>query len=126
MLTHLDTPRIREDIHVAVRTTLEHGFGSNHSLCHGDLGNLEFIFQAGRLLDCPEYQASAEHMCAVILESIREGGWMCGVPLSAETPGIMTGLAGIGFELLRLAHPQRVPSVLSLSPPLVNCDIPTQ
>jgi lantibiotic modifying enzyme len=32
---------------------------------------------------------------------------------------LMTGLAGIGYELLRLAKPERVPSVLSLDPPLV-------
>jgi lantibiotic modifying enzyme len=30
----------------------------------------------------------------------------------------MTGLAGIGYQLLRLAEPARVPSVLTLSPPV--------
>jgi lantibiotic modifying enzyme len=29
----------------------------------------------------------------------------------------MTGLAGIGYGLLRLADPQSVPSVLTLEPP---------
>ena len=29
----------------------------------------------------------------------------------------MTGLAGIGYGLLRIAEPARVPSVLLLSPP---------
>jgi lantibiotic modifying enzyme len=29
----------------------------------------------------------------------------------------MTGLAGIGYGLLRLADPARVPSVLTLAPP---------
>jgi len=31
--------------------------------------------------------------------------------------GLMTGLAGIGYGLLRLANPDRVPSVLVLEPP---------
>jgi lantibiotic modifying enzyme len=30
----------------------------------------------------------------------------------------MTGLAGIGYELLRLAEPDKVPSVLTLAPPV--------
>jgi lantibiotic modifying enzyme len=36
------------------------------------------------------------------------------MPLGAETPGLMTGLAGIGYGLLRLAEPERVSSVLLL------------
>jgi len=30
----------------------------------------------------------------------------------------MNGLAGIGYGLLRLVHPDRVPSVLVLDPPI--------
>ena len=33
-------------------------------------------------------------------------------------PGLMTGIAGIGYQLLRLAEPGRVPSVLTLAPPI--------
>jgi lantibiotic modifying enzyme len=32
----------------------------------------------------------------------------------------MTGLAGIGYGLLRLAEPEAVPSVLILAPPAVR------
>ena len=38
-------------------------------------------------------------------------------PSGVETPGLMTGLAGIGYGLLRLAEPRRTPSVLALEPP---------
>jgi lantibiotic modifying enzyme len=41
------------------------------------------------------------------------------VPLGVETPGLMTGLAGIGYQLLRLAAPDIIPSVLVLEPPKV-------
>ncbi|NJL57750.1 hypothetical protein HC928_23430, partial [bacterium] len=27
----------------ALRTTLDQGFGYNHSICHGDLGNLDLL-----------------------------------------------------------------------------------
>ena len=40
------------------------------------------------------------------------------MPLGVETPGLMTGLAGIGYGLLRLAAPERVPNVLGLAAPV--------
>lgn len=40
-LPHLDDSEIRAEINTALKTTLAQGFGMNHSLCHGDLGNLE-------------------------------------------------------------------------------------
>jgi len=52
-----------------------------------------------------------------MLESIDKHGWLSGIPLEVESPGLMTGLAGIGYGLLRLAEPSRVPPVLLLAPP---------
>ena len=48
-----------------------------------------------------------------VLASINRLGWVCGTRGRVVSPGLMNGLAGIGFGLLRLAAP-RVPSVLSL------------
>jgi lantibiotic modifying enzyme len=53
----------------------------------------------------------------MLLDSIDTHGWVTGVPLGVETPGLMTGLAGIGYQLLRLAEPEKVPSVLLVAPP---------
>ncbi|HKV38914.1 MAG TPA: type 2 lanthipeptide synthetase LanM family protein, partial [Blastocatellia bacterium] len=35
-------PFVGEELKAAADTTLKRGFGRNHSLCHGDLGNLDF------------------------------------------------------------------------------------
>jgi class II lanthipeptide synthase len=59
-------------------------------------------------------------LAAIILESIDRDGWRCANPLGVESPGLMTGLAGIGYELLRVAEPKRVPSVLLLEPPVLQ------
>jgi type 2 lantibiotic biosynthesis protein LanM len=109
-LPHLDDDATRAEIHAAVKATIAHGNGHSHSLCHGDLGNLELLQQAGE-------REHLERFAAVTLESIDQNGWICGNPLQVETPGLMTGLAGIGYGLLRLAEPKRVPSVLTLAPP---------
>jgi type 2 lantibiotic biosynthesis protein LanM len=124
-LGYLDNPEIREEIDTALGTTLEQGFGHIHSLCHGDLGNLDFILEASRTLDKPLLERLVNQLSATILESASRYGWRCGVPLHVEIPGLMTGLAGIGYEMLRLASPSEVPSVLMMEPPRAPLAHPT-
>ena len=116
-LPHLDDTQTRAEINAALETTLAQGIGRNHSLCHGDLGNLELIVYASRWLDS-RWEAERNRLAATILDDIERRGWLCGVPLEVETPGLMTGLAGIGYGLLRLADSMRVPSVLALEGPV--------
>lgn len=112
-----DDPRMRAEIDVAVEATLTEGFGNNHCLCHGDLGNLELLISAP-----PREQLAADiaRLSAAITESITEKGWITGNPLGIESPGLMSGIAGTGFGLLRLLAPQDVPSILLLEPPVAN------
>jgi len=99
--------RTDTDLDRAIRSTLSAGFGGNHSLCHGDLGNAELLVVAG---------TPTGHVAAHVLESLAATGPRCGTPYRVETPGLMTGLAGIGYGLLRLADPA-TPSVLLFEPP---------
>ena len=116
-LPHLDDAEIRAEINTALETTVAGGFGRNHSLCHGDLGNLELLVYAGQSLGDPRWEREANRRASIIVDDIQRRGWLCGVPLEVETPGLMTGLAGMGYELLRLADSKRVPSVLGLEAP---------
>jgi lantibiotic modifying enzyme len=116
-IEHVDGAAIRAEIDTSLKTTMSQGFGLNHSLCHGDLGNLELLLQASSVLDKPQWGFQVERTAAMILDSFDRYGWLCGNPQRVESPGLMTGLAGIGYGLLRLAEPSRVPSVLVLAPP---------
>jgi lantibiotic modifying enzyme len=116
-LGHLDDPTTRAEIDAALTTTRTGGFGGNHSSCHGDLGNLEPLLHAARTLGSVHCRAEAEGMAAAILAGIGQDGPRCSAPLEVETPGLMSGLAGIGHGLLRAAAPDEVPSVLALAPP---------
>jgi len=120
MLPDLDDDTIRAEITDAAETTLAIGFGDNHSLCHGDLGNLDFVRQAAEALDNDSWRERAREQLGRSLSDIERNGWRCGIANPAEIPGLMTGLAGIGYGMLRLAEPRRVPSLLLLSPPLVE------
>src|SRR5262249_34233481 len=48
-LPHLDALALAE-IEAACGTTLAGGFGRNHALCHGDLGNLELLVECERAI----------------------------------------------------------------------------
>ncbi len=116
-LPFLDDPEMLSEIHAAVRATRAEGFGFNHSLCHGDLGNLELLREAGRALDDAELREEAGRLAGRILAQIEAGGPRCGANADTEILGLMVGLAGIGYGLLRAAWPERVPSVLLLETP---------
>lgn len=93
------------------------GYG-NFSLCHGHCGNAEAFLYASEVLR-PEYRETALHTArhAIELHSRTEQPWSCGVPNGGETPGLMLGLAGIGYFLLRLCDAEQIPSVVILMAP---------
>ena len=107
-----------EEIAVALASTAAHGFGGAHTLCHGDLGNADMLLLHGERSGDPFWQGAARRRAHAVLEDRRRiGAWRCNAADMVESPSLMTGLAGIGYELLRLAHPQLVPSVLALEAP---------
>ncbi|NOY84992.1 MAG: hypothetical protein GXO96_09285, partial [Nitrospirae bacterium] len=77
-----------------------------------DLGNLELIRLAGRTLDRPDLRVATD-LAARIVADVGAGP-QCGLPGNVESPGLMTGLAGIGYGMLRLADPDQVPCLLLL------------
>ncbi|GAA4071924.1 type 2 lanthipeptide synthetase LanM family protein [Nonomuraea soli] len=102
------------DLTRAVAAELAHGPMTNHSLCHGELGNLELLLH---LRERPEVAQALTARGAGLLRDLRTHGPRCGTPGDTGTPGLMNGLAGIGYGLLRLAAPGEVPSVLLLEAP---------
>lgn len=104
------------DVQAALESTRACGFGRNHCLCHGDLGNIELWHKSSAVLADKSIQQEAEGLAARTFSSIRRG-WVSGLPRGVETPGLMMGLAGIGWGLLRLSVPNEVPSLLLLEPP---------
>ncbi|HET9283677.1 MAG TPA: type 2 lanthipeptide synthetase LanM family protein [Candidatus Angelobacter sp.] len=124
MISHSNAPELMEDLKLALGITLKTGLGLNHSLCHGDMGNIELIIQANELYKTPELLTQLTRAANIVHDSIKQNGWLSGVPKGVETPGLMVGLAGIGYGMLRLGVPDRVPSIVSLGLPVVNKNVP--
>ncbi len=98
-------------VDVTLRVGLEQ---SSDALCNGRLGALDALLEVAPLLPGAETLSRIRGETRLLLDSVRRRGWRCGVPLALEVPGLMNGLAGMGYGLLRLARPHLVPSMLTL------------
>jgi lantibiotic modifying enzyme len=114
-LAYTDDPDVVGDLEVALRSWQAARAMANHSLCHGELGNLEMLTVVrgtGR-----DLAGVWDERVGAMLDRFEAAGPVCGTPGAISTPGLMVGLAGIGHGLLRLGFPDLVPSVLLLDPP---------
>lgn len=109
---------VDREIRAAVERTISNGFGHNHCLCHGDLGNLDFLVQATRYSRSADLARQTQRVIDSVSTACRTANWTSGLPGGIETPGLMDGLSGIGYGLLRLSDPAGFPSVLTLEPPM--------
>lgn len=114
-LPALDTPSIRQDILNALETTLAASTYDFDHLCCGNMGRGDFLIEASRRLTRPDLLDKARQRASPILRrAARNGDYR----LLAQVPGVITssslfqGLAGIGYSLLRLAEPERLPCLL--------------
>ncbi|TDD70659.1 type 2 lantipeptide synthetase LanM [Jiangella aurantiaca] len=110
-------PVLDTEIRAAVAATVRAGLHGNHSLCHGALGNAEFLRLAAMHLSDPALAQRCEDAATVVARMALAGRVRTGVSREVGVPGLMTGLAGIGLALLRHAEPLAVPCVLTLEPP---------
>jgi len=89
------------------------------SLCHGELGIAEaltVLATTGDRTRAESVAAARRRRAGLVLDALTQYGASCGTPGGVPTPGLLTGLAGIGYGLLRLGFAERVPSVLLLEP----------
>jgi type 2 lantibiotic biosynthesis protein LanM len=119
-LKFADDPPLQADFAEALAATRQGGFEQHQALYQGEAGRLELLLQASQRLGAAVEKSALPQFSATLLIAGARHGWRCGTPCGVETPGLLTGLAGIGYELLRLAEPGLVPSVLMLEPPVLD------
>jgi len=114
----------KKEAEVAVNTTynminqsLQNG-QSNFSLCHGISGNAELLIMAGNSLKNQELLNYGQQagLAGINLYSKNSFLWPCGIVGVGEVPGLMLGIAGIGFFYLRLYDSLHTPSILLPKP----------
>jgi len=109
------TQKVRSDIEIAIETTCRAGMGDRDHVCCGNMGRVEVLLSAGRLLARQDLVRRAYGWAGAIAErSAREARFALNPKMPREIvhPGFFQGLSGIGYELLRLASPEHIPCVL--------------
>ena len=88
----------------------------NDSLCHGRSGNSELLIRLGYLTGDDRYLSCGRRFLVAQWSAYEASGrWSC-YQEDDLTPGLMTGIAGIGLQFLR-AGTNAVPTPLLLEPP---------
>jgi type 2 lantibiotic biosynthesis protein LanM len=113
---YLEDAVLQDEIEVALQTTLEQGFGGAPNLCCGDAGNLETVLVASQGEQGTQYAKHVQHLAGLLLDRLEPAQQTIALAENASL-GLMKGVAGIGYALLRLAEPEWIPSVLLLAPP---------
>lgn len=114
-LSIYQTQEILNDIEVALQTTQKYGWQNIDQLCCGNLGRAEVMLVAAQKLNSPQWYQSAQELAAMTVRRAAQTGnyeLFGNLPKSVFSPCFFQGSAGIGYQLLRLAFPEALPSVL--------------
>jgi len=114
-LPSLDEPEVRDEIAVALRTSRDVGMAGVDHLCCGNFGRIEFLQVAAQQLSRPELANEATRQTeAVVTRAGPHGSYrlLPELPYDVFCPGFFHGTSGIGYQLLRQAFPELLPSVL--------------
>jgi len=109
----LDTPQVRQDISHGLRATRLAGTQGIDTACCGAMGRVETLVVAAKELGDPAYLQEARKMGSTILRrSQPPGSYSLGWKKAPYLASFHQGMAGIGYEYLRLAAPASLPSLL--------------
>jgi lantibiotic modifying enzyme len=114
-LAILDTDEIRQEIEIALKTTQQYELNGIDHLCCGTFGRIEVLLTAARQLSKIELLEIAQKQASWVVTRSKQAGsfyLLPGFPKNIYIPNFFQGTAGIGYELLRLAYPDLLPSIL--------------
>jgi type 2 lantibiotic biosynthesis protein LanM len=112
-LPMMDERVIQNDIWAALHTTIDYPKESLDNLCCGNFGRIETIFSAGQMLNRPELiSLSRQRARELICDAADRKSFQWRMGDDAYNPSFFTGLAGAGYEILRITHPHALKSVL--------------
>lgn len=119
VLREEDEADVVHDLDRALTRTSEAPVQLADSLCCGNLGRLDILLEAGRMLENDSLVRQAYRMAEVVLLQVDQGAWVVSRPHEDGNDlhvsgGLWQGLTGIAYTLLRLADPDRYPTLLSL------------
>ncbi|MBD2207954.1 type 2 lantipeptide synthetase LanM [Calothrix sp. FACHB-1219] len=114
-LTILDHEEIRQEIISGLNTIQNSNLNLVDRLSCGNFGIIDVFLEAATKLSHPNLLADAQKLAASIVNKTHETGhFYLFSPHHQDiyNPGFFNGMAGIGYELLRLSYPKLLPAIL--------------
>jgi lantibiotic modifying enzyme len=110
----LDGNEVRAEVETGLKAVCACGAGGFDLMCCGTMGRIETLAVAADRLDRDDLRAIAQSTAAAVVRRAQEAGGyrLAGGAAGSLFPDLFCGLPGIGYQLLRLGFPERVPSVL--------------
>jgi len=115
-LDMMDTCDVRRDIEAALASTSGANLLPRDHLCCGNAGLMDTLCAAGERFPQAEWSRKALQLAArTVARGNKRGGFNIAFHNGFFNPSLFQGTAGVGYQLLRLADPRRIPSVLLLN-----------
>ena len=98
----------REDLQRAIQTCLTRPRLYRDHLCCGNAATVDFLLEVARASADPAEARACRERAAELLGASHAAGWRLLPPMYRDTPdtSLFYGLAGVGYELLRLIDPE--------------------
>ena len=114
-LSSLNSEAIRQEIERHLIATQQYCLEDIDNLAWGNLGRIETLLVASQKLNRPELFDFGLQATTVLVKRAKERKRFNLVAASvppAYNPGFLQGTTGIGYQLLRIAYPDLLPSIL--------------
>ncbi|MBI5320401.1 type 2 lanthipeptide synthetase LanM family protein [Bradyrhizobium sp.] len=112
----MDTSEVRRDIEAALVSTSQADLLPRDHLCCGNTGLMDTLCSAGEQFPEGDWSRKARQLAArTVARGNRRGSFSIAFENGFFNPSLFQGTAGVGYQLLRLADPARIPSVLLLN-----------
>lgn len=114
ILGKLDNTIIRNDLNKALTKTRHSGVGYIDTLCCGNFGKIDLLLTSGIKLKDDNLAREAQNMATEVISRRKHVSFNLFKNFNTQdiNVGFFQGISGIGYELLRLAYPDRFKSVL--------------
>lgn len=111
-LEYHESDILRRDVERAM--AVEPGLNEHDSIMRGTFGHVDLLVELGRTYDPTNAERAVELATRAIRRKEQRGGYqvVCGAMDGLTNPSLFLGTAGIGYTILRLLEPEKVPSVL--------------
>ncbi|MDT8715073.1 type 2 lantipeptide synthetase LanM [Clostridium sp. 19966] len=105
---------IDNEIDVAIEMTEDKGFGNNCTFCHGDLGNINILSFAAKVLDDKVLYERCNYNFSCLFKNYIEKEWNKPILGDAEVYALLVGMGGYCYSLIQQITDNTLPQVLWL------------